>query len=1527
MKVLRQKNVYYIDLNKNVYKGYIETVIEKDRNDTEIIYKSSGLEIENVKIFNERTTDLQSKKVVAKIKPKNSPENEKISIQNLQNGKIKVSVPESLLEDDLIKIIIEFKSTKSNKSCLWYKPIDQKDRHKEFIASSDQFRNESSCIFPYIDESTSFDLYYIIPNIEEVKVVSSGTFMAIKEEDQTIVYHFSSSTNPKYLSFCVGTYLQIDIFSDSDKKKLFLPSFVEEDEDLEDLKFDLQAIIKYIENFTKTEEMSSTNVLFSLIDTFDYFSKNLIVLKYCLFLRDAETAFLVKKVLSELFSYQVYYFLDWYSCDLWICHGFSGYLSDYCLRYLLGNNDFLYNLRETKKFVIENDIVEAPLFYTLRDDNSLFSTFFKAKSKVVFHCLEAELSFAFLQKISDSLIEEKGKCIKHKENDYLLDKNLYIFTNKFLKIIKDSTGKDLSTFFDFYVFRPGLINIRLVLNIIRKKNLVKIGIIQTATSKLPSSNKTLHGYVEIRSYETEGIFDHILDPAIEENSFTYHSRSKKRKNEEEDEGMPLLYIRADIKNATLYNFIIEQPDYMSIEQLQDKSVIGQIEAVESLSKKPTILSCEALEKMLDNSHLFFKVRVKVMNVLGNILIESNSSELDFYNGMQRLIQYFVRTRCVPNSTILKSNEPGLIPYFIQKHLIKAVSNNRNNSKIILSFLENILKYNDNSLNSVSDSWFISSILNYYSIHSLFLVCEDECDSKFLLERYNNDSTLYNCKSDMKRFQPDDSKSGTERLGSNDNNKLDNTYNTLDGCKSGTERLRSNDNNKLDSNQLDGSKSDMKRLESDNNNKLDSNQLDGSKANIDRLGSNDSMPMEHRTERTFNNQLENTVAELERFRLSDLVFSSNNNILTRTCLICYIRMAINGIIELDCLTLENLTKYPNLFSIRMVAIEGLLLLYPESVKQIITLMNNETVFFNYKVLEIFSKYLWIFHNNSTVSNDTIINEENQYNSLLGNDSFMKVNFVLFLQQNLQFDVPFLDMFYANIKERTTVSVNQIMENRIKSYDVGVEILNRNNLLRNAKVRRIRIGDFEELSKNRFLQDYRIILRRTIKSKSRIIKTRMLVKSIPNKDNLKINRPSPFEKVGSSLIHRIKSDCNVRKVKYMIFMRKLCVFKNIKASNFNHLLANLYVNNENSEIIDNFVEKNKKRHSFYEFIPKTSMEIMSHVMNMDLINNNRIDNSVINLLDKNAINLLDNGLVNNSNINLLDNNNIVDNNGNTNLLNNTNLVGNCNIVNNNNIVNNSNSNSNIVNNNNGKDNTFEEIEKALIFTIAFSYGKTYTIAKNMFSWMEAQQLKYYQIPENITPLTDDLRTKCSLFIHSLSSNPKYSVFVDPVNVSAYRNYLEIVRFPICFSDINKLLRNEDKNCYQSFEALIIYLKRISRNCIKFNSGKSNIGLLARELDDQINEFYNSNVKDDHQSCKTRFVISNIINESKICEFNPDFDINVDNLVFWGDLIDKINVFKRKHSKSSIIGRGHHISLGFIQRQLLLWFCIDGNRILCF
>ncbi|WUR02860.1 transcription initiation factor TFIID subunit 2 (TAF2) [Vairimorpha necatrix] len=875
MIIKKQRNIYYLDTLSNTYKGYIETYIS-NVDEMLIRYKFAALEITNVSVYKNGELFSEALFTIEFLKDKI---NDKNLFKNTNSNFLNIRLTEKE-KDSEIKIKIDFTSTKENTSLIFYKPFSDEDKHREVVAINKN--NDSSGIFPSIDSKQSYkwELIYIYSSFEELQVISPGVLKSFVEEDSLNISSYTvQSSVSGFINFALGTYKRNEIINGEDKKLIFYPLFLDNlKEAIMEVNDDFVNIFKYVEFFIQMPyPLDTLNIMFTLleIDKINALNTAIYNIAHISTFNDIEPKFLIKRTIAEILCTQIfsYYVYPKDPTDFWIFCGFKGYLEDYCVRLLLGNNEFLFQYKKDKDFVVQNDVYELPLCHEKRDISSMASDFFIKKSKLIFHTLENNLSKAFLEKISHFLLEKKDQIGEN-------------FTGDFLSLIKDITGKDMKSFFEFYVFRPGLVKVNFKFTIDPKKNRVDFKITQEATSKMIKNNTKVLGNLTLMSYEVEGSFEHIVNFS-NTGHFYYHIRTKKRKKveEEEDEVMPLLWMRLDPKQEHLIDSSVEQPDYMFIEQALDKNVIGQIDALEELAKNPSIQICEVLERLLENSHVFYKIRIKVMYCLARINIEK-------FIGFQRLIQFFMKKYFVQSSTIVKPNEFMFVNYFLQKHCVRALSmtdpfivrshdeRNVSSATVICSFIINILKFNDNSANNFNDSWYIASVIEDLSKPLLALQFQQTFNIP----------------------------------------KLENTMKFEEPVK--TER-------KIDFDFDEDSSDDLKEIfreEVDNN----FEQEITSKNHLD----TDKMKF-------INEALE----EVERYRIMDMIFPSHKNIITESAIYLYGRLSIYGCLGMKKETLVDFTKYPNSYKVRKAAFIILVLLYnddPEVIKYLLQVIETDNI---------------------------------------------------------------------------------------------------------------------------------------------------------------------------------------------------------------------------------------------------------------------------------------------------------------------------------------------------------------------------------------------------------------------------------------------------------------------------------------------------------------------------------------------------------------------------------------------------------
>ena len=186
MKVTNQKNVFYIDLCKNTYKGYIETTLTRESNEKLVVFKSNHLNIESAFIlgiakelkiefinskapkqkspkagkfasvaknaFNKASSSLNRFNPDLNCQFNNSEEATDVSftpkfVEKIANcyDSFKIKIPDGFTESSLV-IRITFSPLSSNPGILWYKSVTEADKHRELIAYN--FQDNASCIFP-----------------------------------------------------------------------------------------------------------------------------------------------------------------------------------------------------------------------------------------------------------------------------------------------------------------------------------------------------------------------------------------------------------------------------------------------------------------------------------------------------------------------------------------------------------------------------------------------------------------------------------------------------------------------------------------------------------------------------------------------------------------------------------------------------------------------------------------------------------------------------------------------------------------------------------------------------------------------------------------------------------------------------------------------------------------------------------------------------------------------------------------------------------------------------------------------------------------------------------------------------------------------------------------------------------------------------------------------------------------------------------------------------------------------------------
>lgn len=197
---------------------------------------------------------------------------------------------------------------------------------------------------------------------------------------------------------------------------------------------------------------------------------------------------------------------------------------------------------------------------------------------------------------------------------------------------------------------------------------------------------------------------------------------------------PYEWIRLDAEFEWLADFSFQQEPWMWASQLErDRDIIAQLGAVKALSSMPSMVVSSLLARTVLVERYFFRVRTEAAQALVNCAIEP----LDFI-GLFHLYKLFQFRYCYPQPPeyipehsldlllVPRANDfSDLADYFLRRTMLHAISRVRDQHgrpfDHVRRFLVNALRYNDNSINKISDDYYVSGLIN--SIALAFLPAE------------------------------------------------------------------------------------------------------------------------------------------------------------------------------------------------------------------------------------------------------------------------------------------------------------------------------------------------------------------------------------------------------------------------------------------------------------------------------------------------------------------------------------------------------------------------------------------------------------------------------------------------------------------------------------------------------------------------------------------------------------------------------------------------------------------------------------
>ncbi|KAJ8680194.1 hypothetical protein QAD02_015981 [Eretmocerus hayati] len=444
--------------------------------------------------------------------------------------------------------------------------------------------------------------------------------------------------------------------------------------------------------------------------------------------------------------------------DVWMPKGISTYLTGLYAKKCFGNNEYREwiqsELLEVVKYeeqfggiILDPSQPPAPLpvaantpaptprtpdpgfYFPIRNLHTMSPKYIEVlrkKAHLVLRMLEHRIGQELLLQVLNKQLSLATNAAQQKIESGLWS-HMLISTNVFTKAIFTVTGKDMAVFIDQWVRTGGHAKFTLSFVFNRKRNTVELEIRQDATHQ--RGIRKYVGPLLVNIQELDGTFKHTLqiEGTVAKADITCHSKSRRNKKkkiplctgEEVDmdlsamDDSPVLWIRLDPEITLMRAVQIEQPDYQWQYQLRhERDVTAQLEAIEALQNHATPQTRLALTDTIENEHCYYKIRLRAAYCLTKV---ANAMAATWAGPPAMLAIFrklFGSASC--RRIIKQNNFTNFQHYFLQKTIPIAMAGLRNKHGIcppdVLSFLQDLFKYNDNSKNKYSDNYYRAALI-------------------------------------------------------------------------------------------------------------------------------------------------------------------------------------------------------------------------------------------------------------------------------------------------------------------------------------------------------------------------------------------------------------------------------------------------------------------------------------------------------------------------------------------------------------------------------------------------------------------------------------------------------------------------------------------------------------------------------------------------------------------------------------------------------------------------------------------------
>ncbi|XP_065176434.1 transcription initiation factor TFIID subunit 2-like isoform X2 [Sycon ciliatum] len=303
--------------------------------------------------------------------------------------------------------------------------------------------------------------------------------------------------------------------------------------------------------------------------------------------------------------------------------------------------------------------------------------------------------------------------------------NVLLSTDTFVRAVTSVSGKTLDTFLRYWVYQSGCANFVAKFSYNRKRNGLEVHVHQDAPS-----NRRYAGPLTINVQELDGSFQHVIQVEAVDRSYEIPCHSKARRTKKKrialvtgeevdmdlslvESDSPVLWLRLDPDMGWLRSVKLEQPDYMwQLQVLHERDVVGQIEACKALREFATQNTRKVLADAISHQRFFYRVRCCAAQSLASVITSSQ----DVATPHSALTAVYRKMfGCNSQRDMVRLNDfRSLADYYVQKEIPLALATIRNGRsqcpREIVTFLSNLMKYNDNRSNQYSDVLMIVALL-------------------------------------------------------------------------------------------------------------------------------------------------------------------------------------------------------------------------------------------------------------------------------------------------------------------------------------------------------------------------------------------------------------------------------------------------------------------------------------------------------------------------------------------------------------------------------------------------------------------------------------------------------------------------------------------------------------------------------------------------------------------------------------------------------------------------------------------------